>query len=145
MGNLSSAKSPQTTRHTDTERAVTVSPVLPGTDIGRIYWFLIHTAFSLSDTVNTIENTVTVYSYQSYSLPSRPSNTHKDSPRYSVTLNNEHSPFLNTNTKQATYEKMGKLFFSKIPPDNATNRHRASGHGVSCPQRDDIGRIYWFW
>ncbi|GIY61176.1 hypothetical protein CEXT_351571 [Caerostris extrusa] len=56
-------------------------------------------------------------------------------------LNNEHSLFLNTNTKQAPYEKMGKLSSAKSP-NNATNRQRASGHGISCPPRDDIGRIF---
>ncbi|GIY61174.1 hypothetical protein CEXT_351561 [Caerostris extrusa] len=160
-------QNPQTTRQTDTEQAVTVSPVLPGTILvvfigsgrchlaegreirveeggkkgkGRhkiclttqnsaIYCIemkqkerhqfynvlrLIHTIL-LSDTVSSIENTVTVYSYHSYSLPSRPSNTHSDPPRYSGSLNNEHSPFLNTNTKQAPYEKMGKLSSAKAP------------------------------
>ncbi|GIY61178.1 hypothetical protein CEXT_351581 [Caerostris extrusa] len=63
----------------------------------------------------TSENTVAVYSYHSYSIPSRPSNTHSDPPRYSGSLNNEHSPFLNTNTKQAPYEKMGKLSSAKSP------------------------------
>ncbi|GIY76368.1 hypothetical protein CDAR_286301 [Caerostris darwini] len=81
----------------------------------------------LSDTVSTIENTVTVYSYHSYSFPSRPSNARKDSPRYSVSLNNELSPFLNTNTKQAPYEKMGKLSSAKSPRqrDKQTQRERS--------------------